>query len=160
MKHKKILTMLIAGMVMCSSGCSEIKPDTPEAGKYSTMNRLSAAEYSIYINKQISVFTNQITTRMGVAKNLSEGYDADNEYKLAADSLKTMKETLNETSTVYPSTGSDDNRESVITAMQTAVDHMEGYAEAVKNKEDVKGYTKDFENDFNQLTGIANMYNQ
>ena len=117
---RKNIKLVLTGIVICFSlcGCAEVRPDSAESGKYATSNSESSLEYSIYMNKQIQVFINQITTRMGVAKNLSEGYDADNEYKLATESVKTMKETLDETTTVNPSTGADNNRESALTAMQ------------------------------------------
>ena len=44
--------------------------------------------------------------------------------------------------------------------MQTAIGHMESYISDLEKKEDVSGYFKDFENDFNALTGQAGLYNQ
>ena len=45
-------------------------------------------------------------------------------------------------------------------AMQTAVDHMVSYAEDVRNGEDTTKYINVFQNDFNALTGLANLYYQ
>lgn len=159
-KIKKSLIVLTSLMLMAATACSDIKADSPADGKYATQNRESSLEYSLYMSKQIQVFINQITSRMGIAKSLSEGNTVDNEYTLANQSLTAMKEAYDELVTVYPSTGSDDERESVILAMGTAIEHMEGYVEAVKNNEDVSGYAEDFKNDFDQLTALSNFYNQ
>lgn len=156
--RKKIILAVAISLILC--GCSSIKNDTPKGEAYATQNRVSSIEYGIYANKQITVFINQITSRMGVCKNISEGFKADNEAKLANESLKIMKDTYDEYYTVYPPVGGEDDRDAVLTAMQAAIDHMEGYAKAVEGGESVTGYTKDFGNDFDQLTSLANLYYQ
>ncbi len=159
--HKKLMSILLGiGLIFCVTGCDEIKADSPSTGAYATQNKDTALEYNIYMHKQIQVFVNQISSRMGVARNITEGMNADNEYELAIQSATTMQETYDEVTTVYPANGSDDERASTLTAMQTSIEHMNNYAEDVKNGNSVDGYLKDFENDFNQLTALANLYNQ
>lgn len=156
---KGIIAFSLAALLLLS-GCSEIKADNPKDGNYATQNQNSALEYGIYMNKQIQVFINQISSRQAIARNINSGFNADNEVALTEESIKTMQETYDEVITVNPSNGADDNRESTLTAMQTAIDHMEGYRDAVKNGDSVDGYVKDFQNDFDQLTGLANLYNE
>lgn len=159
--YKKLLGVILSIiLVCCMTGCDEIKADSPAGETYATQNKVSALEYNIYMNKQIQIFINQISSRMGIARNISEGSQVDNEYSLALESAKVMQETYDETATVYPSNGSDDERESTLLAMSTAIAHMEAYAEDVNKGNSVDGYVKDFENDFNQLTSLANFYNQ
>jgi len=158
MKNKALILVLL--LVLTMTGCSEIKQDSSKDGKYATQNRESSLEYALYMNKQIQVFINEISSRLAIAKNISTGSTADNEAELAAAGLDRLNETYDEVITVYPSTGSDDNREAALTAMKTAIDHLSGYKTAVENGEDVNGYIKDFENDFDQLTGLANLYNK
>lgn len=72
-----------------------------------------------------------------------------------------MQDTLDEVTATESSDYSEENRLSVIEAMQTAIDHMKDYTAAVKNGEsDLTDYTHSFENDFNALTGLASLYNQ
>ena len=42
----------------------------------------------------------------------------------------------------------------------TAISHLQSYINDLDKKSDVSGYFKDFENDFNSLTGQAGLYNQ
>ncbi|MCR5293423.1 MAG: hypothetical protein K6E28_11170 [Eubacterium sp.] len=161
MKLKKLLvSALLISCCIISAGCDEIKPDNPNDGKYATQNKESALEYQLYMGKQVQVFINEISTRMAIAKNLSTGKTADNEVALAQAGIDKLQETYDEVITVNPSTGSDEEREAALTAMKTAIDHLKGYKEAVEKGESVDGYVADFENDFNQLTGIASFYNQ
>lgn len=158
MKRKWYVYLFVFSLLM--SGCAKIKPDTPQSGKYATQNRLSAVEYSIYINKQLTVFTNQISTRMGSISNLSKDFNVDNEITLAQNSLDILQETYDETATVYPSEGDDANRDATLVVMMTAIGHLQSYINDLDKKSDVSGYFKDFENDFNSLTGQAGLYNQ
>lgn len=157
MKKKYIVLMMI-GMFLALYGCSQNSNNNETT--YATQNRVSSLEYGIYMNKQIQIYINQLTTRMGIARNISQGYDAENEYKLALDSAETMQNVYDEVKVVYPSDNADNNREDTLLAMNTAIDHMNSYAEAVKNNENLEDYIKDFENDFNQLTGLANFYTE
>ena len=98
---------------------------------------------------------------------VSETWDFDkdgnyeNEADLAQQSVDIMQDTLDEVTATESSDYSEENRLSVIEAMQTAIDHMKDYTEAVKNGEsDLTDYTHSFENDFNALTGLASLYNQ
>ena len=159
--RKKIKTaaiILTAGLLI--TGCSEIKADSPADGSYATQNRESAIEYGIYMNKQLTVFINEISTRMGIAKNITTGSSVDNEIQLTQTGIDRLQQTYDETATVYPSAGSDEDRDASLTAMQTALDHFKGYKSALETGESVEGYISDFQNDFNQLTGLANLYNQ
>lgn len=157
-KFSKALVLLFACVLM--TGCGEIKPGNSSEGSYMTQNRESTLEYSIYMNKQIQVFINEINTRMTMARSIALNHSADNEAELAASALEKMKKVYDETSIVNPSIGAEKDREDTLKAMQTAMDHMEGYQKAVKDGTSVDGYIIDFENDFNQLTGLANLYAQ
>ena len=60
--------ILALTLCACMTGCSSIEPPDPSTGKYSTQYPQSVLEYSIYMNKQITVFTNQISTRQHIPK--------------------------------------------------------------------------------------------
>lgn len=156
-KHKILLGIFAVSLGL--GGCS-IDPPDPSDGTYATQYPQSALEYSIYLNKQITVFTNQISTRLNQAVHSQDGM-YENEADLAQQSVDIMQDTLDEVTATESSDYSEENRLSVIEAMQTAVDHMKDYTAAVKNGEtDLTDYTHSFENDFNALTGLASLYNQ
>ena len=157
---RKRIAVLCLLLLFALTGCNEIGPDNPKDGKYATQNRESTLEYSIYMNKQIQVFLNEINTRMTIARNIVLNRKVDNEASLAESSLEKMQKVYDEASLVNPSIGAEKDREDTLKAMQTAMEHMRGYKVAVESGKDVEGYIADFENDFNQLTGLANLYGQ
>ena len=157
---KRKLYLCVLAIVLLLSSCTKVEPDSSRDGKYATQNRLSAVEYSIYINKQLTVFTNQISTRMGSVSNLSKDFNVDNEITLAQNSLDILQETYDETAVVYPSEGDDANRDTTLIVMMTAIEHVQSYIKDLGKNVDISGYYKDFENDFNALTGQAGLYNQ
>nr|WP_303180707.1 hypothetical protein [Lachnoclostridium phocaeense] len=159
------LKHMLAGMTalaitLSCSGCAleTVRPDTADKGVYSTQNSMSAAEYSIYINKQITVYTNQLTTRMSMIQNMKQGSVYENEIQMAEKSLEIMADVLESVTVTKPSFYRGDDREKVILAMETANDNMELYTEGLKNGDDVSGFEELFQNDFNALTGLANLY--
>ena len=158
-KKSKIIA---AGMIAIIgiTGCStQIQPDSKSAGTYSTQTPMSSLEYSIYMNKQITVFTNQLSSRMIMAKN-AENSSYENEKDLAEESLKVLQDTLDEVTVTKPAKTAEDDRETAIEAMQTAVDHMKQYVDALDDEKDVKAFADTFQNDFNALSGLANLYYQ
>ena len=84
----------------------------------------------------------------------------ENDVALAEESRDIMQETLDEVIVTMPSNGKESDRETAITAMQTAIDHMEDYITKLRNGENVSDYADIFQNDFNSVTGLANLYNE
>ena len=168
--RKKLLTLFTV-CLMCSlflpacssSGDFDFSVDGPGAydtdGKYTTQTRLSALEYSIFMNKQINVFLNQLSTHMGLAYN-SDSYSYDALKETAQQSLTSMQETYDAVVVTYPAQGNDDERETVITQMSTAIAHMEEYLQYIESDKDIADFAQYFENDFFALTATATMYNQ
>ena len=155
----------IVGAFLCLSlnACSGSWIDGPAAldtnGTYTTQTRLSAVEYALFMNRQINVYTNQLSTHMGLAYN-SSNYTYDALLKTAEQSLQTMQETYDEVVVTFPAQGNDDERETVITQMATAMSHMEEYIRMIEDGEDISEFSTYFENDFLALTSTATMYNQ
>ncbi len=157
---RKRIQMIAVCVVSCLgiTGCStEIKPDSKDAGTYSTQTPMSSLEYSLYMSKQITVFTNQLSSRMVIAKNWSTS-TYENERDMAQESLEVMQDSLDEVIVTMPSTNAEDDRETTIEAMQTAVDHVQQYIDAIDSSKDVTAFADIFSNDFNALTGLANLY--
>lgn len=157
---KRVIPIFFLSISLLSTtGCTEIQPDEPGTGEYSTQTALSYPEYSMYMTKQITVYASQLTTRMGAVKN-SDTADREQELMLAEESLEIMQDVLDEVTVTRPATTADDDREATISAMETAVSHMEDYISALENQEATDAYADTFLNDFNALTGLANLYYQ
>jgi len=160
---QKKLTAVLIVLVLSAAliGCdTDIGPEKDGSGDtYSTQQRNSSIEYSIYMNKQIVVFANQLNARVTAVNNMKKSYYSD-EAEMAKQSLKTLKETRDEVDVTYPSVGQDENRLTTLKAMDTTLHDFEEYIKALEAGNDVSGYIDIFMNDYNQLTGLANLYNQ
>lgn len=160
MRKKAFLVLMLTLTIISSSGCqTEIKPADPKDGKYATQTSMTSLEYALYMNKQITVFTNQLSTRMAVAANHKD-VQSSNESYMTQQSIETLQDTLDEVTVTKPSKEKDDSREAVMTAMETAIEHLKSYKSDLDEGKDISGYADEFQNDFNELTGLANLYNQ
>ena len=160
MRKKAFLALMLTLTIISSSGCqTEIKPADPKDGKYATQTSMTSLEYALYMNKQITVFTNQLSTRMAVAANHKD-VQSSNESYMTQQSIETLQDTLDEVTVTKPSKEKDDSREAVMTAMETAIEHLKSYKSDLDEGKDIYGYADEFQNDFNELTGLANLYNQ
>lgn len=160
MRKKAFLALMLTLTIISSSGCqTEIKPTDPKDGKYATQTSMTSLEYALYMNKQITVFTNQLSTRMAVAANHKD-VQSSNESYMTQQSIETLQDTLDEVTVTKPSKEKDDSREAVMTAMETAIEHLKSYKSDLDEGKDISGYADEFQNDFNELTGLANLYNQ
>ncbi len=160
MRKKAFLALMLTLTIISSSGCqTEIKPADPKDGKYATQTPMTSLEYALYMNKQITVFTNQLSTRMAVAANHKD-VQSSNESYMTQQSIETLQDTLDEVTVTKPSKEKDDSREAVMTAMETAIEHLKSYKSDLDEGKDISGYADEFQNDFNELTGLANLYNQ
>lgn len=160
MRKKAFLALMLTLTIISSSGCqTEIKPADPKDGKYATQTSMTSLEYALYMNKQITVFSNQLSTRMAVAANHKD-VQSSNESYMTQQSIETLQDTLDEVTVTKPSKEKDDSREAVMTAMETAIEHLKSYKSDLDEGKDISGYADEFQNDFNELTGLANLYNQ
>lgn len=127
MRKKAFLALMLTLTIISSSGCqTEIKPADPKDGKYATQTSMTSLEYALYMNKQITVFTNQLSTRMAVAANHKD-VQSSNESYMTQQSIETLQDTLDEVTVTKPSKEKDDSREAVMTAMETAIEHLKSY---------------------------------
>lgn len=160
MRKKAFLALMLTLTIISSSGCqTEIKPADPKDGKYATQTSMTSLEYALYMNKQITVFTNQLSTRMAVVANHKD-VQSSNESYMTQQSIEILQDTLDEVTVTKPSKEKDDSREAVMTAMETAIEHLKSYKSDLDEGKDISGYADEFQNDFNELTGLANLYNQ
>lgn len=92
MRKKAFLALMLTLTIISSSGCqTEIKPADPKDGKYATQTSMTSLEYALYMNKQITVFTNQLSTRMAVAANHKD-VQSSNESYMTQQSIETLQD--------------------------------------------------------------------
>ena len=66
---------MAVGLTSCT-----VTPADPSTGKYATQYPQTTLEYSIYINKQITVFVNELSTRLNQAVHSTDGVDKKTDY--------------------------------------------------------------------------------
>ncbi len=156
MKKKSLIYIFLAAVVL--TGCQPVVSDSAASGDYATINPLTAAEYSIYMNKEITSFASELNTHMSMLAGGGENYE--NLLLLAEESLVIMQDILDEIIVTYPASTYEDDRETTISVMQTAIKNMEDYIQDIKDEKPVSGYIDTFQIDFLALTGQANLYYQ
>ena len=144
----------ICAFSLCA--CSVVSPEKKETKTYKTQNANSALEYGIYMNKQITVFTNQLSTHMMLLQNSDNTYE--NILPLAEESLNILQTTLDDVIVTFPSFDAEDDRETTIILMKTTVKNMEEYIATLKEGKSAKDFADKFQNDYFALTGMANLY--
>ena len=156
-------TLIIAAALMLAvTGCAQkdftIKPGKPD-GEYATQSRNTSLEYSIYMNKQITVFVSLLNTRTISIIN-SKGVQNPLELETAKNARETMKDIREEMEITYPSLERDDDRAMVLDQMEACIKSMDDYISALSNGKSVSAYADIFSEESNQLTGLAQMYYQ
>lgn len=146
--------MCICAFSLCA--CSVVFPDEKQSETYKTQHANSALEYGIYMNKQITVYTNQLSTHMMLLQNSDNTYE--NILPLAKESLEILQVTLDDVIVTFPSFDAEDDRETTITLMKTAVKNMEDYIATLKEGKSATDFADKFQNDYFALTGMANLY--
>lgn len=150
-----IVLAAVMMLMLTAAGCSGAAP-APK-GYYATQTRMSAVDYNAYISKQLTTFASLINSRLVSIKNNSgEGNDVESD--LASDAIDTMTQIREQVLVTYPSNGSDEHRKSVLEAMDVAISNMEAYRDAVDSGKTTSVFKTDFQNDFNNITSLAQMY--
>lgn len=72
--------------------------------------------------------------------------------------LSDMQAAADEVRVTMPSTGRDKDKEAMDAAMKAAIKHMKNYQDALKKDRNTSNYVQVFESDFNEITGLAQMY--
>lgn len=157
MKRLLILSVIVTVLTGCQT---TIGPNDPAVmDGYNTQSSPSSIEYGIYMNKQITVYINQLTTHMSTLANQKDGSIYENELLIAEESLKILQDVYDEVSLTMPPVNGEDDHEITLICMETAIGHMEEFIEALKfGENNLDGYANEFQNDIYGLTNMANLY--
>ena len=155
---KKILALCLCMISLGLMGCSPIVSDNAGSGDYATQNRVSAIEYSIFMNKQVTVFTTQLTSHLSLIA--SSGTNYENLITVTEESIAVMEAALDEVIVTYPPISYEDDRETTITVMKTTIEHMKSYLQDMKEEKGTGGYIDIFQSDYFALTAQASLYYQ
>lgn len=111
----------------CVSGCAKIKSASPKDG-YSTDFAMSAIEYSLFLNKEITAAENILFTRYLCAKDLgTDAGAAEAELESAAEAASKVASIIDEVTVTMPATGYEDGRQNALDLMEDAKAALDGY---------------------------------
>lgn len=157
-----IATLLCVGLLAtlpgCNSNSNENYAKVQEDGtiKYNTDDEVDPMNYTIYVNKEITLMTNILSTHISNGDNVEKGkYLATDELKTVESDLDLVQEAIDSVDTLHPPTDYEDDREAILTAMVTAQDSLERYRDALNGEgaQTIKECIGLMEGDYATLTG-------
>ena len=155
---RKIISAILLSAVLMSTGCgNEISPVT-DNGTYATQQRMTSMEYSIYMNKQMTVVAGHLLSRMTAIENARSVTGGTDEVALAKESLKQVQSVLESIRTAYPSVGGENKRQAAIVAVSSAEHNISDYISDLEQGKDVSDYKKIFQTCYNEVTQCGDAY--
>lgn len=114
------------------SGCGKMENASPEDG-YSTDFAMSAIEYSLFLNKEITAAENILFTRYLCAKDLGTDAGAtEAELESASEAASKIASIIDEVTVTMPATGYEGSRQDALDLMEDAKAALEGYIDGLK----------------------------
>lgn len=157
--YRQIITAGLWLFILLLSGCDPIGPDPVTESETATINAMTTLEYSVYVGKEINVFTNQIMSQLGLISD-EEEQTYENLSESIKESISLMQEAYDELfMTTAPETNQTE-KEAILKDMHLAMEHMEQYLEAVQSEREVSGIRDRLQNDFYALTSVSVTYTQ
>lgn len=160
MTGKKLAIGFLAAFTAAAlPGCAGIEPASPEDG-YATSYAMSAVEYTIYLDKQITAVENLLLTRYSCANEVSAGaYSASTELDNTAEDIDKVQTIIDEVTTTMPASGYETDRQNTLDLLEDAKAALEAYqgelssGSAGSSAEDLKAC-------YLALSGESNIYYQ
>lgn len=154
----KLRFVLCLLCLCCLCGCGSVEPADAENGYYYAGEPSSALEYNLFLSKHLSIVSGQLTTRMVAIQNSSHSVSST-ELSVAEENYQTLLEEINIIKATQPAKTYDSSRSSVLTTLDVVRQHYEDYINDLKAGKDIAKYAGIFQNDFNSVTGLYNLYN-
>ena len=156
------ITIPLAGIIIGCSGCAKIQSASPEDG-YNTDYAMSAVEYTIFLNKQISVASNILFTRMSMAGSVADSdYEAEKEIQSTQEAISKMEAVKDEVTVTMPAASLETDRQNILDLLEDSLNALNTYQEHLQNGEldKLDNSAIELKNCFTALSGEANTYYQ
>lgn len=159
---KKFTVICLSALFLfLAIGCNIQKGD-PD--KFTTDVSYSASQYTMFVNKQITTVTNQLTTQMAMADSIanSSNYPIEDAILSANSSIQIVEECRDNIKTMLPPAEYAENRESTLKILESIISTLETYRDSLKSTpidvSKIKDLIKIMENDYMALTAQSNIY--
>lgn len=161
-KCKKLVSIICLS-TYCSlylTGCG-VKFTRADVEKgYSTMYAMSAAEYTIFMSKNVSVASNLLVTRISMADKVADGdYPASSEIQNTEECLSKMQSVIDDVTVTMPAQGYESDRENLLDLLNEAYGYIADYETAIeeKDKSKIKDLRDKMSASFAAIGGTANV---
>lgn len=141
------------------TGCEAVRTDPVTDTGTATVNPVTTLEYSIFVEREVSVFTNQIISQMGLMRNPKTA-----EYEFLSESIEESIRLMSEAyDSVYMETALETDqkeKEILLGEMETCLRHMKEYQTAINENKDADDFRTVLQDDFYSLTAVTSTYTQ
>lgn len=164
---RPIACLLIIGALCLSilPGCHSEKevhytvvPD--DTTVYFTEDSVDAYNYTMYVNKEITLVANILETHMAIGDSIQKGkYLAEDEIDSVRSDLDMVAEAIASVETLNPPRDYEDDRSAILSRMANAESSLSAYLEALEDSDtSAVGSAVDLmEGDYIALTGAFNL---
>ena len=157
MKRAMFMVGVLSASLMLG-GCEQMALSDPKNG-FNTDYAMSALEYSLFTNKELTVVENELLTRISMAKEIKPGsYKRTEESENTLESIDKVQDILDELTVTRPAVNYESDRESTIRLVKNALDALNMYNEALLSGGDVSDSAASMQACFIAITGEANVY--
>lgn len=149
-----LLFAMLSGCGSDPKNYAQVQPDGTV--RYDTDDAVDPMNYTLYVNKEITLITNILATHTGNGDNVIKGkYPAADESISVATDLDLVAEAIESVETMHPPTDYEDDREAILIAMLAAQDSLTNYKAALDGEADydLRDCVELMEGDYVNLTG-------
>lgn len=151
-------TCLLLSFLLLTSGCNMSIEPAKTSGHYATQTASSAMEYSLFMNKQLTICSSHMMSRITAIKNMEQS-TCEAELASAKESYSVLEEVRDTITTTMPAKTYESTRDTSLIVVDAAMQDMKKYIKYLEEQKDVSSFTQLFQNDFNELTSQCNLYN-
>lgn len=149
--------------VLMLSLCACAVNDNVSENSYNMDHGLDAAQYCLFMNKQINAVLNQVTANLSLAKGvLADNSQAISAAASAKQSLSVIESAKHEIEIMYPPALYEDSRQNTLRLISKTCDDMETYIDAIEDltidKTAIENSINALSFDFSSLTAEYSIY--
>jgi hypothetical protein len=144
MENIKIKSFIICGLflsTLCLTACSPAPTDnykkvdnSGNVVEYSTQDSIDPTNYTIYVNKELDLVMNILSTHISMGDNIIKGkYFAADELANVKSDLDMVAEAISSVEVLNPPTDYEDDRAAILRKMVNAQDTLNAYCEVLES---------------------------
>lgn len=163
----KIVTVCLSAIFLLSAlaACdTNQQSNVNNKTQYSTDVAYSASQYTMFLNKQITTVTNQLTTQMALADGVAHdsSYPIEDALSSVNSSIKILDETIDNVDTMFPPADYYEDRVNLLECMKNVKSTFETYRDELKktpiDTKKIEELIDIMEGDYMAITAISNIY--